>query len=74
MSERKAFPLRISPRLYAELEAWAAADLRSVNGQIEFLLTQAVRRRGKPLDGEGVGERENLAVEPERNRADAGDR
>ena len=49
MSERKAFPLRISPRLYAELEAWAAAELRSVNGQIEFLLTQAVRRRGKEL-------------------------
>lgn len=42
---RKAFLLRIDPRLWAELEAWAQEDLRSVNGQIEFLLRQAVRRR-----------------------------
>jgi hypothetical protein len=45
MAERKSFLLRIDPELYAELEAWAQADLRSVNGQIEFLLREAVRRR-----------------------------
>jgi hypothetical protein len=45
MSVRKAFPLRISPDLYRELQKWAAADLRSMNGQIEFLLLQAIRRR-----------------------------
>lgn len=49
MSERKAFLLRIDPGLWAELEAWAADDLRSVNGQIEYLLKQAVqKRKGKP--------------------------
>jgi hypothetical protein len=45
MKERKSFPLRIDPRLFEELEAWAEQDLRSVNGQIEFILKQAVQRR-----------------------------
>ncbi|MCL2647181.1 MAG: hypothetical protein FWD61_09270 [Phycisphaerales bacterium] len=48
MSERKPFLLRIDPALWKELESWAAAELRSVNGQIEFLLRQAVQhRKGK---------------------------
>jgi hypothetical protein len=42
---RKAFLLRMDPRLWEELERWARDDLRSVNGQIEFLLRQAVKRR-----------------------------
>ena len=45
MASRKAFPLRINEELYKELESWAQEDLRSVNGQIEFLLRQAVLRR-----------------------------
>ena len=45
MSERKAFLLRIDPSLWTELEAWAADELRSVNGQIEYLLKQAVTKR-----------------------------
>lgn len=45
MTERKAFLLRIDPALWAELEAWAQAELRSVNGQIEYLLREAVTRR-----------------------------
>jgi hypothetical protein len=51
--DRKAFLLRIDPKLWAQLEAWAADELRSVNGQIEFVLRQAVqqRRRGRPGDG-----------------------
>ena len=47
MAPRKSFLLRISPELYAALERWAGDDLRSVNGQIEFLLTDAVRRAGR---------------------------
>jgi hypothetical protein len=43
--ERKSFLLRIDPALWAELEAWAQDELRSVNGQIEYLLRQAVQRR-----------------------------
>jgi hypothetical protein len=43
--ERKSFLLRLPPELWKELERWAADDLRSVNGQIEYLLRQAVRER-----------------------------
>ena len=45
MAERKAFLLRMEPGLWAELEAWAADELRSVNGQIEYVLKQAVAKR-----------------------------
>lgn len=45
MEPRKPFLLRINPELWKDLEAWAQEDLRSVNGQMEFLLTQAVRHR-----------------------------
>lgn len=43
--ERKSFLLRIDPEVWAELEAWAADELRSVNGQVEYLLRQAVQKR-----------------------------
>ena len=46
---RKAFLMRIDPALWAELERAAAADLRSVNGEIEFLLREALRRRGRAV-------------------------
>jgi hypothetical protein len=47
MSSRKAFLLRIDPTLWSELEAWAQDELRSVNGQVEYILKQAVlKRRG----------------------------
>ncbi len=45
MAERKQFLLRIDPQLWAELEGWAADELRSVNGQIEYLLREATRKR-----------------------------
>lgn len=55
---KKAFALRLSPELLEALEKWAQDEFRSVNGQIEFVLTQAVRARGKnknkkPNDGQG---------------------
>ena len=43
--ERKSFLLRIDPKLWADLEAWAQTELRSVNGQIEYLLREAVQKR-----------------------------
>jgi hypothetical protein len=43
--ERKPFLLRIPPELWQDLEKWAADELRSVNGQIEFILRQAVAKR-----------------------------
>jgi hypothetical protein len=51
--ERKTYPLRISKELYALLERWAADELRSVNAQIEFLLSDAVRRAGREPRGSG---------------------
>lgn len=45
--ERKQIPLRLSAELYDRIAAWAADDFRSVNGQIEYLLTECVRQRKK---------------------------
>jgi hypothetical protein len=45
METRKSFLLRMDPELWRELERWAQDELRSVNGQIEFILRQAVQRR-----------------------------
>jgi hypothetical protein len=44
---RKSYPLRIDPDLYDALERWASDELRSVNGQIEYLLHDAVRKAGR---------------------------
>ena len=62
MSERKSFLLRLDPKLHAALERWAADELRSVNGQIEYLLRRAALEAGRlrgagppklPPDGSG---------------------
>jgi hypothetical protein len=45
MTEKKAIPLRISPELWKELKGWAEQDMRSLNGQIELILREAVRSR-----------------------------
>jgi len=44
--DKKAFLLRVDPMLWAELERLAAADLRSVNAQVEYLLREALAARG----------------------------
>jgi len=49
--ERKTFLLRVDPGLWREIERWAADELRSVNGQIEFILREAVRRGRRPGGG-----------------------
>jgi hypothetical protein len=45
MAARKPFLLRIDPTLWADVEKWAADELRSVNAQVEFVLREAVRKR-----------------------------
>jgi len=61
MAERKAFLLRVDPRLLEALQRWANDDLRSLNGQIEFLLRRALREAGRAREeragseGEGGG-------------------
>ena len=60
MGEKKQVPLRLSEKLYNAIAAWAEDDFRSVNGQIEYLLTECVKQRKK--DGKYVGQ--NIDEEP----------
>ncbi|GAB3024572.1 type II toxin-antitoxin system antitoxin [Spirosoma pulveris] len=59
-TEKKAFVLRIQPETLKELERWAQEEFRSVNGQIEFLLNDALRKRKKrspkPEEEDGGGD------------------
>ena len=61
MPDRKSFLLRLDPETFEAVQRWAADDLRSVNGQIEFLLRRALRDAGR------VGTRSDAA--PTRARA-----
>ncbi len=47
MASRKAFLLRLDPALHAALQRWAGAELRSLNGQIEYLLRKAAAEAGR---------------------------
>ena len=49
MTERKKFLLRLPPKLHEELRGWAEQEMRSLNGQIEYLLREAVLRRHKEM-------------------------
>jgi hypothetical protein len=60
---RKAFLLRVDPEVLAAVQRWADEDLRSLNGQIEFLLRQALAKRG-------VKVRDASKREEDRARAD----
>lgn len=53
MAERKPFLLRVDPLLLEALQRWAADDLRSLNGQIEFVLRRALQQEGR-LPGPGA--------------------
>lgn len=46
-TQKKQIPLRLSAKLYKEIASWAEDDFRSVNGQIEYLLSECVRQRKK---------------------------
>jgi len=50
VAERKAFLLRLDPKTHDALQRWAKDDLRSLNGQIEFLLRRALRQAGRPAE------------------------
>ncbi|MGE3805687.1 MAG: Arc family DNA binding domain-containing protein [Gemmataceae bacterium] len=53
---RKAFLLRIDPQVLTALQRWADEELRSLNGQIEYLLRQALAKRGVKLPADETGE------------------
>ena len=58
---KKQVPLRLSSKLYDEIAAWADEDFRSVNGQIEYLLTACVRqhkKNGRPVQEDFEQEKE----------------
>jgi hypothetical protein len=58
MAERKSFLLRLDPETFAALQRWAADDLRSVNGQVEFLLRRTLQDAGRlPARGSSRGGR-----------------
>jgi hypothetical protein len=67
MAEKKKFLLRIDENVHAALEKWAADDLRSINAQIEYLLTQALKNTGriqssstnKPVENQSDNPRQN---------------
>jgi hypothetical protein len=62
MSSRKPFLLRMDPALWTELESWAQDEFRSVNGQIEFILRQAVNKR---KGGRAAAEKPDAPPSPE---------
>ena len=49
---KKQIPLRVSPKLYDALAKWAEDEFRSINGQIEYLLTECVKKHGLKLGNE----------------------
>ena len=55
MAARKQYLLRVDPKLWAEVESWAADELRSVNAQVEYILRDAIKRRrgGSQRSGDG---------------------
>lgn len=55
MAERKPFLLRMDPRVLEALQRWADDDLRSLNGQIEYLLRRALHDAGRPPRSDGGG-------------------
>ncbi|MBO7214022.1 MAG: Arc family DNA-binding protein [Clostridia bacterium] len=57
IKDKKQIPLRLSKELFVELERWASDEFRSINGQIEYLLTECVKkRRGKSIKKENGNE------------------
>jgi hypothetical protein len=53
VAERRPFLLRIDPALFETLQRWANDEVRSLNGQVEYLLTKAVREAGRAKAGDG---------------------
>jgi hypothetical protein len=63
MAESKRFLLRLDPRLFEALRRWAQDDLRSINAQIEYLLTEQVRKAGR-LPHQAARQRPNQPIAP----------
>lgn len=55
MAKRKQYPLRIDPDVWDAVSAWADDEMRSANGQVEWILRDALRRAGRLPKGKGKG-------------------
>lgn len=67
MAERKSVLVRLRPEIYEALRSWAADDFRSVNGQIEFLLHESLRKAGREprrTDADAAGEDDATKRDP----------
>ena len=71
-TSRKAFLLRLDFQVYEEIRRLAASELRSVNGQIEYLIRQALRDRGRTEGGKAVDDGGRRAPERERSETEQG--
>ena len=68
MAERKPFLLRLDPTLLDALQRWANDDFRSLNGQIEFLLTKALREAGRVKGGASAAKARARRAEHQEDR------
>jgi len=66
MAPKKTFPLRIETLLWNELQAWASDELRSVNGQVEYILREAVKKRRAKAGSDLFQKRANPAEDGSR--------
>jgi hypothetical protein len=66
MAERKPFLLRLDPALFEALQRWANDEVRSLNGQIEFLLTRALQEAGRVKTGPGASRQPRGGAKPPR--------
>ena len=60
MAEKKTILLRLDPKTWEEINRWAEAEFRSVNGQIEYLLHEAINRRKKNMRPKGSEEEDGM--------------
>jgi hypothetical protein len=66
VAERKRFLLRLDPEVFDAIERWAGDELRSINGQIEWLLADALRREGRRVRSRREGASDEAPAERER--------
>lgn len=59
MAKRKQYPLRIDPTIWEAIERWAADDMRSANGQVEWILRDALKRAGRLPDRQAKSQKED---------------
>lgn len=63
MAEKKSIPLRISYKMWEELNRWAEEDFRSLNGQIEYILNEAINKRRKNTSQDNAKTHDNNSQE-----------